>query len=179
MKLEIIITGKKVHDVGYRHFLLAHALMRGIEKLYSYNAYIEGKQTVMVYIEGEEEQVVDFLDLVKTNFPSDAKEVSYVKHNGYVGEVMDINQYMHLAHVEQLDKGIPAILEIREHTSQIPAIRENTEKILEHTKGILVKQDETIQEIKSLRLDLKSYMDTRFKEIFFEIGRIKEKIGLS
>lgn len=30
-----------------------------------------------------------------------------------------------------------------------------------------------------MRLDLKSYLDMRFKEIFFEIDRIKEKIGLS
>ncbi len=168
MKLEITITGKKVHDVGYRHFLLTHALMRGIDKLYVYNVDLEEMQAVIAYVDGEEETVGDFLSFIKTNFPIEA-ETSDVKHKEYKGRIMDINQYMHLAHVEQLDKGIPAIIEMKGDMKEMKG----------GIKQILVKQEETIQEIKNIRFDLKSYLDIRFKEVFSEISRIKEKIGLS
>ncbi len=56
------------------------------------------------------------------------------------------------------------------------SIRKNiVTKIVE----IQVKQGETIHEIRNLRSDMKLYLDTKFEEVFFEIGRIKEKIGLS
>ncbi|MDP3103200.1 MAG: acylphosphatase [Candidatus Methanoperedens sp.] len=169
MKLEITITGKKVHDIGYRHFLLTHALMRGIDRLFTYNSYIQDKQAVILLVEGEDADVADMLDFVKTNFPKDAEGVEDIKSKVHEGKIMDIYQFMHLAQVEQLDKGIPAIIEMKGDVKEMKG----------DVKEILVKQDETIQEIKKLRFDLKSYLDTRFEEVFSEIGKIKEKIGLS
>jgi hypothetical protein len=64
--------------------------------------------------------------------------------------------------MEQWGKGIPILLDIRENT-----------------RIMLVKQDETIREIKELRSDLKSYLDVRFAALEAEIAKIKQKIGLS
>ena len=43
---------------------------------------------------------------------------------------------------------------------------------------MLEKQDETIDEIRGLRYDLKAYMEKRFDRIEQEIIAIKEKIGI-
>jgi len=45
-------------------------------------------------------------------------------------------------------------------------------------KLMLDKQDETITELKGVRIDLKSYMEERFVRIEREIAAIKEKIGV-
>jgi hypothetical protein len=44
---------------------------------------------------------------------------------------------------------------------------------------MLEKQDETIDEIRGLRYDMKAYMEQRFDKIEQEIVAIKEKIWLS
>jgi acylphosphatase len=47
-------------------------------------------------------------------------------------------------------------------------------------QGIMIeKQEETIGEIRSLREDLKSYMDIRFAYIYREIGAIKARLGMT
>ena len=104
MKLEVLITGKKVHDVGYRRFLLTQALTAGIDIFFTSNSYIKDKQAVILRVEGEESAVMSLLDFVKTNFPKDAEEIEDIKHHTYEGRIMNINQYMLLAQVEQLDK---------------------------------------------------------------------------
>jgi len=43
---------------------------------------------------------------------------------------------------------------------------------------MLEKQDALIDEVRSLRNDLKAYMDERFHRIESEITKIKEKIGI-
>ncbi len=44
---------------------------------------------------------------------------------------------------------------------------------------MLGKQDETIGEIRALREDLKSFMDTRFAYIYREIDAIKARLGMT
>ena len=64
-KAKIIITGKKIHEIGYR------------------------------------------------DIPDDAI-LENLKIEDFTGNVMDIDRYLHLIQVEQLNKGIPAILDFRE-----------------------------------------------------------------
>ena len=45
-------------------------------------------------------------------------------------------------------------------------------------KRMLKKQDETINEIKGLREDLKSYMEERFDRLEHEVMAIKAKLGM-
>lgn len=50
--------------------------------------------------------------------------------------------------------------------------------MLEKQDKMLEKQDVLITEVKSLRSDLKNYMEERFQKIELEITKIKKKIGI-
>ncbi|MEO0142903.1 MAG: acylphosphatase [candidate division WOR-3 bacterium] len=52
------------------------------------------------------------------------------------------------------------------------------EENLKIGRQMLEKQDKTIEEIKGMREDLKSYMDRRFQQLEYEIMKIKEHIGI-
>lgn len=83
---------------------------------------------------------------------------------------------------ERLDDGVEILkemlIDIRSLTVSVNKLTTLTENGFEslgnkidHT---LDKQDETIEEIRGLRLDLKSYMDKRFKRIETDLAELKE-----
>ncbi|TAN35294.1 MAG: hypothetical protein EPN24_07485 [Candidatus Methanoperedens sp.] len=172
MKIKIIIKGENVQEVGYRIFLFHNAFNYGIIK---FNAFNVNKNQVFAFVEGDEETINNFMGFVKENKPGGA-EVEKIISEEYKGEIGDTQTFATILTLEQLNKGVPAILEIKEDMKEMKG---DVKEMKGDVKEILIKQDETIQEIRNMRIDLKSYLDMRFKEIFFEIDRIKEKIGLS
>ena len=164
--------------------------------------------SVKVVCEGEEEGINELIASVKQNLPSFARvdEVS-AEYEDYKGEFTsferrgdDIPQKATLDDVlgvlksfdskaERLvsilggmDVTLKSVKEdtssikedtssIKEDTKLIPGIKENTNMMLE-------KQDDTIEEISSLRGDLRSYMENKFGKIEYEIAEIKAKIGM-
>ncbi len=158
MKIKFIIQGENVQEVGYRVFLFNNAFNYGISK---FNAFNVNKNQVFAFVEGDEETLNNYVGFCKENKPEGAI-VENILTEVYNGEIGDTQTFATILTLEQLNKGVPAILEMKGDL-----------------KEMLVKQDETVQEIKNLRYDLKSYLDTKFEEVFFEISRIKEKIGLS
>ncbi|MDD4488784.1 MAG: acylphosphatase, partial [Methanothrix soehngenii] len=83
MKLKITITGPKVHDVGYRVFLLKHAMNLALPGLSTYNwEEMKGQQQVIVLLEGDEARIKAFLQLVEKTKPEMA-EVSKVTFEDY------------------------------------------------------------------------------------------------
>lgn len=93
-------------------------------------------------------------------------------------------------------KGFRKIVDEGETDQRLDTAAELLKKLIDVTKGgfgelggkidcmlekqdkMLEKQDETIKEIKSLRYDLKSYLDDRFNKIEKDVSRIKEKIRM-
>ncbi len=73
MKKKITIKGKKVHDVGYRLFLMDVADEFEIENFDAKNLEEDGKEVVTVKIESSEENRNNFINFVKTNFPEHAE----------------------------------------------------------------------------------------------------------
>ena len=69
--------------------------------------------------------------------------------------------------------------DIKEMKDDIKEMKGDIKEIKQDVKEVLKKQDETIKEIRELRLDLKSYLDERFRKIEEEIKVIKAKIGLA
>ena len=69
MKKKIKIIGSKVHDIGYRYFLMENALAFGIEKFRAVNVE-DGKQVVEVYVEGDDEAVNEFLQVCEIEVSS-------------------------------------------------------------------------------------------------------------
>jgi hypothetical protein len=53
MKLKITIAGAKVHDVGYRVFLLKQAMNAALPGLSTYNWDEGGQQKVIALVEGD------------------------------------------------------------------------------------------------------------------------------
>ncbi|MCS7144714.1 MAG: acylphosphatase, partial [Archaeoglobaceae archaeon] len=68
MKVKITIAGK-VHDVGYRPFLLGIAESLEIERFFADNFLIGGKQVVEILLDASEEKVKSFIELIKIKKP--------------------------------------------------------------------------------------------------------------
>ena len=71
MRVKITIIGK-VHNVEYKLFLLDLAESLFIERFYALDWPIDGKQAVVVLIEGEEEQIKQFLKFINERKPENA-----------------------------------------------------------------------------------------------------------
>jgi acylphosphatase len=178
MKLKAKITGSKVHEVGYRVFLLVAAFELGIQSFAAYNRKDNGKQMVLVQIEGDEGQLKAFQEFADINKPEGAEvsELVFEEHEGHVMGVMD---YIHLVQMEQLNKGIPALLRIEGLQRQM---LDKQDQMLDKQDQMLCKLDESrddiVGEIRDLRTDLKSSVEERLGRIETDVSMIKTKIGL-
>ncbi|MCX6698974.1 MAG: hypothetical protein NTV68_03450, partial [Methanomicrobiales archaeon] len=136
------------------------------------------KQQVVMRAEGEPSMIEAFSSCIRSESPPDAivSDVSFQEYTGYVISIID---YMHLIQVEQLSKGIPAIISIDKKQDQM----------LNKQDQMLNKQDLMLQkmdhmetsitgEITDLRTDLRSYLDRKLSVIEQDIQQIKTKIGL-
>jgi len=128
MKIKIKITGSKVHDVGYRYFLMSLAMSNRIRMFEAHNnegsAGKEG-QEVLIYVDGDEEAIQAFRALVETKRPVHS-EVSNIVFDDFDGEVMKIGEYAQFCKTVQLNKAIHVLLEIRDNTKASPQIRSSS-----------------------------------------------------
>ncbi len=185
MKRRVIINGK-VHEVGYRPFLLGLAESLEIKRFFADNLLINGKQAVEILVDDREEKVKAFIKLVKERKPKLA-EIEGIKIEEYKGEVMKKESYyryltaMELTKIANYGGGM-----LKKQDKML----EKQDRMLEKQDKMLKKQSETIkeiritrrevkEEIRALRTDLKSYLDERLFKIEKEIAEIKAKIGLS
>jgi len=168
MKLKITIIGLKVHDVGYRPFLIALADEFELDGFGARNTEVEGKQAVRVKAEGEEECIREFEEAVKTRRPEGAI-VSSVRSEPFEGRVPSIERTAITNMNLQLAKGITALNKILEKEDETVGILKEVKK---DTSSMLDKQDETIEAVRDLKRD-----NERFIRIEKDIKTIKSKIG--
>jgi acylphosphatase len=154
MKLKIKIIGPKVHDVGYRVFLLKHAMNLALPGLSTYNWEENGQQEVIALVEGDEARIAAFRQMVEKNKPELA-EVSKVTSEDYNGEVGRASEVAMFCSFVQLDKAIPLLLKIQDNTSVTPQI---------------------LDEIKGMREDVQPGYARQVRE---DIKAIKERLGMS
>lgn len=102
LKIKGKIIGEKVHDVGYRVFLLRKALELGISGFNAYNDFEEG-QILQIQAEGEDSAIQSFKNFANKKAPENAL-ISQRSFDDFHGFVMSISDYMHLFQVEQLKK---------------------------------------------------------------------------
>jgi acylphosphatase len=135
MKVKIKITGSKVHDVGYRYFLMSNAIDLGLRGFHARHR-MDGKEPeVVALIEGDEETIAEFKKLVETRKPEHA-EVSNVAFDGYDGDVMRASEYAQVCFALQLNKAIPVLLEMRDNTKAAPQILEEIKAERKNTNAI-------------------------------------------
>ena len=178
MKIKTKIIGNKVHDVGYRVFLLRKALELGMGRFNAYNTKVNGVQVLISFLDGDSDQISTFQNYVQNNRPENA-DISDIIFEDYAGHVIGIVDYMHLIQVEQLSRGIPAIISIDQKQDQMLG---KQDQMLGKQDQMLEKLDqnrtEISSEIRELRLDLRSYLDQKLIKIEKDIFQIKAKIGL-
>jgi len=124
---------------------------------------------VVALIEGDDEQLKDFKIFVEVGRP-ESSEVSSTLFEEYHGYVMSVEDFMHVSVMEQLNKGIPALLRIdRKH-----------DKMLEKQDKAIAKLEETrsdiVQEIKTSREEVTAKLDENREAIINEIGEQKETL---
>jgi acylphosphatase len=197
-----------VHNVGYRPFLLDLADSLLIERFDARNVIIEGKQAVVVLVEGDENQINQFIEIIKAEKPENAV-VEEIKVEEFKGFVRSIDSYRQSLMVNQLNKIVQVGLQmLKKQDETVKIIREESEKTREYLgkkidnlgekvdetkeylgrkiddakeylgKKIDTAKDEVVQEIRGLRTDLKTYLDERLRKIEEEINAIKSKLGM-
>ena len=163
MKLKVKITGPKVHDVGYRVFLLKNAMNLALPGLSTYNWEENGQQEVIALVEGDEARIAPFLQAIEKNKPELA-EVSKVTSEDYNGEVGRASEVAMFCSFVQLDKAIPLLLDIRDGMNEV---RKNT-----------AVTPQILEEIKGLREDIQPGYATHFRQVQADIKVIKERLSM-
>ena len=174
MKLKVKITGPKVHDVGYRVFLLKNAMNLALPGLSTYNWEENGQQEVIALVEGDEARIAPFLQVIEKNKPELA-EVSKVTSEPYDGDVGRTSEVAMLFSFVQLDKAIPLLLDMRD---DLKAVRKNTDmipQISEDIKAVRKTGNETLSEIKGLRDDIQPGYA---RQVQADVRAIKERLGM-
>ena len=198
MKKRILIIGN-VHDVGYRPFLLGLAESLEIGRFFADNIFINGKQAVEILIDGSEDRVHTFIELVKRKTPENAV-VEKTEIEDYDGNVMKTESYyryltaMQLAKIatyggRMLEKQDLMIEKQDSMLEKQDSMLEKQDTMLSKMDLMLEKQDETIKAIREeskktreeiggkidfLRSDLKDYIESNLKSIRQEISEIKQ-----
>ena len=170
MKLKIKIVGPKVHDVGYRVFLLKNAMNLALPGLSTYNWDESGQQEVIALVEGDEARIAPFLQAIEKNKPELA-EVSKVTSEPYDGDVGRTIEMAMLCSFVQLDKAIPLLLKIQENTAVIPQISEDIKAVRKNTDAI----PQVLEEVKGLREDIQPGYGMTLRQVQSDIRAIKER----
>lgn len=156
MKVKIKISGSRVHDVGYRYFLLGLAMSNRIRSFEAHNIESSDGEEVWAFADGEEESIAAFCSLVESKRPA-RSEVTNVVFDDFDGEVMKIGDYAQFCTTIQLNKAIPVLLEIRDNTRSIPQI---------------------LGEVKSMREDIQPGYSAHFRQVEADAKGIKERLGM-
>ncbi len=147
MKVKVTIIGK-VHDVGYRPFLIELADSLFIERFDARNVHVGGKQAVVVLLEGDKSQVEEFIRMVKSEKPEEAV-VEEVRVEDYDGPVRSIDSYRNSLMVQQLNKmvkiGIQMLKKQDEMLKRQDEMLRKQDEMLKRQDEMLKKQDEMLR----------------------------------
>ncbi|OPY52328.1 MAG: Acylphosphatase [Methanosaeta sp. PtaU1.Bin112] len=170
MKLKAKIAGPKVHDVGYRYFLMSMAMSNRIRMFEAHNIESNDGDEVLVLAEGDEEAIKAFRVLAETKRPA-RSVVSSIVFEDYEGDVMKIGEYAQFCSTVQLNKAIPVLLDMRddlkEMKNDIKAVRKNTDII-----------PQMHEEIKGLREDIQPGYGMTLRQVQADIRAIKDRLGM-
>ena len=139
-KVRITIIGE-VHDVGYRPFLLNLAEYLFIDRFDARNVTIDGKQAIVVLVEGDESAIDRFMDLVKREKPENAV-VEEIRIEDYDGFVRPVDSYRQSLMVNQLSKIVQVGLKMLEKQD---LMLQKQDSMLQKQDMMLQKQDSMLQ----------------------------------
>ena len=167
MKLKIKITGPKVHDVGYRYFLMSNAIDMGLKGFHARNRTDEKGPEVTALVEGDEETIADFRKLVETQKP-DHSQVSSIAFEDYKGDIMKTESYAQICSAIQLNKAIPLLLDMRNDMKEMKG----------DMKAVRTTTEATLEEIKGMREDIQPGYGMTLRQVQSDVRAIKERLGM-
>ena len=175
MAAKITITGK-VHGVGYRAILLEEADSLLIPKFEARNVKINGKEALIVLIDGDKEQIESFVRFVKENRPEKAV-VEEMRVEEYRGTVRDIEKFRTGFTSTQLSKiiqvGLVMVEKQDETISIVKDVSSKMDLMLKKQDEMLRKQDETIAAVKEVKKAVEEVKEG-VKEVSSKIDRTNE-----
>ena len=184
MKLKIKIAGPKVHDVGYRYFLLSMAMSNRIKMFEAYNTERSECEEVLVFVEGNDEVVKAFRAQVETRRP-DRSNVSNIVFDDFEGDIMKIGEYSQFCSIVQLNKAIPLLLDIRDDlkamTGDMKEMKGDMKEMKGDMKAVRKNTDavpQVLEEIKGMREDIQPGYGMHFRQVQSDVRAIKERLGM-
>jgi acylphosphatase len=171
VKRRILIKGKKVHNVGYRPFLMEKAQELKIPYFHAKNVKDkeDGKQVVDVRVGSEEGRIDNFLKFVHENWPEHAEVESItVEEREYEDDIMGIGDFSRVLSASQLSKIVQTGLGMIEMQMQALGKDDQT----------LEKQDQTIAIIKNGNEMLATKQDQMLEKQDVMIGKQDQTISI-
>ena len=137
---KITIKGK-VHDVGYRLFLLTEAESLLIDYFDARNALVNGEQQLIVLVRGPRDKINSFVDFIRSNYPPEAS-VHDVVVEEYTEEVRSIDSFRQSFMVSQLAKMVQIGLVMLNKQDQM---LDKQDQMLKKQDQMLDKQDQMLK----------------------------------
>ena len=169
---KITITGK-VHDVGYRLFLLTEAESLLIDYFDARNALVNGEQQLIVLVRGPKDKINSFVDFIRSNYPPEAS-VHNVVVEEYTEEVRSIDSFRQSFMVSQhlLAKMVQIGLVMLNKQDQMLDKQDMT-------MNVLREESEKVRNvIKEMFEEDVKWLKSEILEIRMTLNKIKEKVGI-
>ena len=195
---KITIKGK-VHDVGYRLFLLTEAESLLIDYFDARNVIVNGEQQLIVLVRGPGDKISTFVDFIHSNYPPEAS-VHDISVEEYTEEVRSIDSFRQSFMVAQLAKIAQAGLMMLKKQDQMldkqDQMLDKQDQMLSKQDQMLSKQDEMLgkqdmlinvvrEESEKVRNVIKErfeedmkWLKSEISEIKTSLDKIKEKVGI-
>ena len=149
MKVKILVTGPKVHDVGYRYYLLSLAMSHKIRRFEAHNLEGDKEQEIEALVDGNDDAVKLFIETIKAKHPALAK-VSSVSSDNYPGDVMSISEFAQFCTTVQMSKAIPVLLNI---SDDLKEIKSDLKSVVENT-GTATQINQIQEDIRAIKARL-------------------------
>ncbi|MCK9564682.1 MAG: acylphosphatase [Methanothrix sp.] len=177
MKLKVKIAGPKVHDVGYRYFLLSMAMNNRIKMFEAYNTESSEGDEVLVFVDGNDEAVKAFCAQVETKHPA-RSEVSNIVFDDFEGDIMKIGEYSQFCSIVQLNKAIPILLDMRDDLKEMTGDLKELKGDLKAERKNSDAIPQVLEEIKGMREDIQPGYGMHFRQVQSDVRAIKERLGM-
>jgi uncharacterized protein (UPF0335 family)/acylphosphatase len=171
MKIQMKLVGSRVHDIGYRYFLMTAAQSVGIPKYNAFNIFQGEKQAVIVTADGNEANIAAFIDYAKKNKPPRAL-VSDIDIAPIEGHIMRLSEFAMIFTATQLNKAIPLLLDIRD---SVQAVEQNVKTLSQDVRAVGENVKEVGQDVKTLSQDVRT-VGENVKEVGLDVKAVREEL---
>jgi len=185
MKLKITISGPRVHDVGYRVYLLTAAMNLALPGFSALNWTENGKQQVIALVEGDGPRIAAFRQLVETKKPerAEVQDITIIEYDGDVGRT---SEYAMMCSFNQLNKAVPVLLEIRDDMKEMKGDIKEMKGDIKEMKGDIKEMKGDMKVVKRNTDPIPQILEevqpgyaAQFRQVQTDIKAIKERLGMT